>query len=247
MNKILGGCLAASVIGNIMFALSGNSDVVQKETSKPVSVDKVVVSKDMTTDDKEWKLMKAKIASLMSSLSEKNDQIDQLLAKQQDTVNKKSEPRMSHSDRMEKLKIENPDEYKKIQDRMNSMRDRIAKGTASRSEFFNGLDSSRLDEKQQESLKALQEKMVRIDELNKKLADATPEEQSELRGEFFAEMRGTRELMDSARNTALDNLAQDIGYEGEEATQFREYLDYVNEMTSLRSMFGGKGGGGRPR
>ncbi len=249
MSKILGSCLAVSLIGNILLVINGSDEVVNVTTPEPVkAVEKKAVVEDAVTDDQEWKLMKTKIVSLTESLAVKNEMLDKLQAQLKEQQGQASarlgRGGSSFAERMKKLAEENPEAYKQMQERMAAMRERMRKGTVSRAEFFKGLNTDSLNEKQQAALKGLQDKMARIDEINAKMADAPPEEQAELQREVFMEMRGTREMMTTARDAALDSLASEIGYEGDAADQFTDYIDYIYDMTNLRSLFRGRGGRG---
>lgn len=251
MNKILIYCLAASLVANAFFVFEKEAPKAEvvKET-KPVVIPELKAVKTVQSDDRELKLLRAKVKSLNASLEAKNDlvaELEQQLKEKPKMQDSKRDWGANFSERMKTLKEENPEEYQRMKEKVEKMKEHFEKGTKSRSEFYAGFNLEGLGEKQQKAMTELKEKLARIDELNERMQDGDFENQADLQMEIWSEMRGTRELMNTARDIALDNLAKDIGYDEDSSSEFTDYVDYIYDMTSFRGMFRGKGDRGGKR
>ncbi len=248
MNKILIYCLATSLVANAFFVFDSEAAKAEVVEVKPTVVPELKAAVPAEVDDKELNRLRAKVKSLNASLEAKNDLVaqleEQLKAKPKVQYVSKNDWGKNFAERMKMLKEENPEEYERIKKKIEKMKQRFQEGTKTRSEFFAGFNLEGLDEKQQKAISELQEKMARIDELNERMQDGDFENQGELQMEIWNEMKGTRQLMDTARDVALDDLAKDIGYDDESSSEFTDYVDYIYDMTSFRGMFGGKGARG---
>jgi chromosome segregation ATPase len=135
---------------------------------------------------------------------------------------------------MERLKEEDPERHKEIQDRIANFNKRLKDANMEQSEFFASLDTEAMTEEQLESHNKLVELQAKLDEINDLMAGAPEngEDVNALRMDMFMTMREMRPLYESEREVALQDLGQDIGYNQEESKEFANYVDYVYDMTS---------------
>ncbi len=151
-----------------------------------------------------------------------------------------TQPRRSAAEYMERLKTEDPQRFEEMRQRMREMNERMQAAVDQQENFFSQLDPKAMSEKQLENHGALLELLDR----NRKLITAIDENPdaenvAELRRELFQNMRKSTELLASEREAALLELARGLGYSDHEAQQFREYVEYVMEMTSPAAMWRG--------
>lgn len=148
----------------------------------------------------------------------------------------------------ESLKEKDPERYQQIRTYMAEAQDRLRQRTTKQDEFFAEFNVDNMTEVQRMNHIRVVEGIAQIQMLATQMEVAM--ENGESTREYRHEMRDlTREirpLMDEQREYALQDFARTLGYEGEGAEEFSNYLQYVMEMTSLNSMMGGppRGSGG---
>ena len=73
--------------------------------------------------------------------------------------------------------------------------------------------------------------------------DPASKDADTLRTEMFGNFRNMRDLMDTERDYALQDLGKSMGYGEEDTATFKAYVNQVYNMTSMRALFGGGRGG----
>ena len=144
---------------------------------------------------------------------------------------------------VEKLKKEDPERYAEMQKRREEFKGRMNEGLAKRYDFLGQIDVSNLtpDERQ-----IVETSLARMEELSVKLATAGEDGIPAMMSvrESFGELS---ELMDGTRDALYSDLATRLGAEGDEAADLVSYIREIQEMTSMRGLFGRpRGGRGGP-
>lgn len=145
---------------------------------------------------------------------------------------------------MERLRTEDPERYAEIRERMRSLTEQMNNATNKRSEFIAGLDPKLVKAEDQENLAKLQDGMKRMAELTAQMQEAQTKGTDldpTVRREMWELSRELQPLMGVARTAALTDLALQLGYKQDSASEF---VEYVNELVEQTSLMGGMGRGG---
>lgn len=131
--------------------------------------------------------------------------------------------------------------------RREEFRDRVVGEAQERRAFFAQVSMEGLAPEYRESherlLGAMEEVEVLVSSLNNPELDR--EQQRELRRELGGIARELQGLMSTQREILLNDFAQALGYNGEDARSFIDYIETVNQMTNMGGFL--RGGGGPPR
>ena len=172
---------------------------------------------------------------LAAQLTERNAELARLRKEME-----KKQPKVheSWSDRMARMKEEDPEAYAEIiqrrSDRQQAMRYTLAKRTAT----IVDLDTSFMTAEERANHELLLEKMSNVWELTEQLQDPTPGSMREL----FGAINETRPLLDTERNAMFQQLAHDIGYDSKEAAAFADYAEEIIQATTIQMPPRGTGG-----
>jgi hypothetical protein len=200
--------------------------------------------------EKEAELM-ARIQALEDEIAEK----DRAMAERRS----RRRPRREEGDRtqspaqrmaqfMKDLKERDPERYAQMQERFRAMGERMQTGMGKQQEFFDQLNPELMSDVQAESHDLLMGLLARNQELLDAInEDPEAEDVPELRQELRENMREASQLLETERETALQNMARELGYEGEQIQQFEDYVNHIFDMTSNRTLWGGWGRGGPTR
>lgn len=133
--------------------------------------------------------------------------------------------------------------------RRQEMRTRLVDESQFRREFFAQVDTSDLSPEYRASherlLAALTEAETMVNTLND--PELSQNDQREIRrnlGQLAGEMQG---LMRTQREILLNDFAVSLGFGGEDARAFIDYIETVQQMTNVGSMMRGGRGGGPPQ
>lgn len=142
-------------------------------------------------------------------------------------------------ERMERLKEENPEEYERMQTRMNEFLKRREEQNARRELFFKNLDVSKLSSEQRQTISKYMELLVANEERTNNLWQGGDRANFQ---EMMEQGRALREMSENVRDILLQNLGNQVGVGGETlSNNVRDIL----EMTSMGG--GGRFMGGRDR
>lgn len=146
---------------------------------------------------------------------------------------------------MEDLRQRDPKRYQEMQERFKASQERMATGLTKQQEFLSGLDTTTMTPDQatnhQKLIDLLNQNQEILDAIN---LDPEAEDVGELRGQMFENNRQIRDLMDTERTVALQDLARRLGYTSQNSGQFVDYVRGVFEATSPTSF---RREGDRPR
>jgi len=134
-----------------------------------------------------------------------------------------------------------------MEQRRADFRNQIVSESQFRREFFSQISTDDLAPEYKASHERLLGMMEQTEGVVAALSDPelSGEEQRELRrdlGRMAVEMQG---LLRTQREILLNDYAQALGFHGQEARQFIDYLETIQQMTSMGGMM--RGAGGPPR
>ncbi len=193
-------------------------------TAKPAAIP-VSASADQSVSAEELKNLNAYIDKLESE----NSRLKQLLT---DSINSDSQGGERNGQRrgnrgrgrpnLEELKESNPEEYARIQKRMEDMRKRMEERANKRNAFLASVDTSRMTATQKSAIADYQSLLAEMEELRQN-------------GDF----RGSRELgrevmrlQGTVQTALLENLGSSLGSNGE------DFANQVMEIMEASSPFG---------
>lgn len=144
-----------------------------------------------------------------------------------------------------------PEERARRQAERAERLDHVADMMRERSEFIQRIPTEGLAPEYLENHQALIERLDFFAHAAARIA-ADPEgsETRELMPELFRNLQGLDSIMEKQRTLMLDDLAHDMGYQGEEAEVFVNTIHKITEVTTLPSpgvLRGGARGRGDPR
>lgn len=150
---------------------------------------------------------------------------------------------------MENLRENDPERYQMVLQRRSEARESLQGALEDRSEFLFARERPWVGP---ESVGVYAE-MAEVIEETWALSEAidteglSRDERRELRSNLMQNLSRLGPMLETERDREFHSLAVAFGYNEEEAVQFVDYLNQVNELTSLRplyqSLWGGRGGG----
>jgi TolA-binding protein len=182
------------------------------------------------------------LGHLQQLLDEKTAEVEELKHKlalqEQASRSRPQRGRGGFEERMQKLKETDPERYEKMRQRMQAVSKGMATSIDGKGDFFANLDVEIMSAEQQVTHAALLEKLNATRELLSQINE-NPDDDAvgELRRELHQEMRTLRPLLDQERRVVLEQFGTQLGYEPTQAKEFADYIDYVNEATSYRSIW----------
>ena len=184
------------------------------------------------------------LADLNARLEQARTSRESLTEREERNRRRREEWSRRSTERMEQLKEEEPERYKEIQDRQTARREQMKSTLARQSAFVVNIDTSRMTEEQAENHEQLLKLLTANWEYTQVIEseESTPEEQQEARRGLMRNAWVMNGLLDSERDAALADLAVSLGYDEEESSDFVQTIEYINDMTSLRTYFRGMRG-----
>lgn len=148
---------------------------------------------------------------------------------------------------MENLKKTDPKRFQEIETQRAAFRERIKTDTQDKQSFLASVDVSKWPAE-------MQENHAKIVALYDKMADAIAQASEggsadrEGQRELFTQWRETGDLLNAEQEMLLFDTARQLGFEGGDADQFVDYIKTIQNVTSPRGFFPGRGMGppGRP-
>lgn len=151
--------------------------------------------------------------------------------------------RESWTDRMERMKEEDPEGYAEMVKNRTERRDAIRYDLAERTANFVELDTAFMTDAERENHELLLEKMADVWALTEQFSDPEQQPNREAMRELFGAINEARPLMDAERGILFRQLANDLGYDGEEAQDFSSYVEEIISATTLQPPRRGSGVG----
>jgi len=158
------------------------------------------------------------------------------------------QPEVSREDRraqeMARMKAAEPAEYQEMLQRRVQMRVEMKQGLDDRLKFYNGIDLTGLPP---ETVARHRELLGNLQKMSASFAAmaANPEGQTNF-GDLREQMTAMNDVMKEQRSILMEDLAVDLGLEGNAAGDLVETIEYIREMTTPPRPSGGGGGRGGP-
>ncbi len=152
--------------------------------------------------------------------------------------------RESFSERMARIRQENPDAYAEMQQRRDEFRQQMAQRTYDRDEFLAAIDVKNMNEAQRENHEKLLETSARLTSLMEQMESVEGERRRELWREMAESGMVLDELYREERRYLFDETARSVGYQGNDAEAFTDHMQTIIDNTSIIPSFG-RGRGGR--
>ncbi len=152
-----------------------------------------------------------------------------------------SPQRESWEERMARMKEEDPEGYAEMIKNRTERRNAIRYDLAERTANFMELDAAFMTDAERENHELLIEKMADVWALTEQFNDPEQPPDRESMRELFGAINEARPLMDAERSTMFRQLANDLGYDGEEAQAFSGYVEDIISATTIQPPRGGPG------
>ena len=153
---------------------------------------------------------------------------------------------------MEELREKDPERYAQMTNNFARMQERRLRRTNDRLEILAAVDTSRLTPKERQTHEALQDAIVKREELRQMISPQNEDVTEEQRRATFEELRNLdhtmRELEKSERNTLLNKTARSYGVSAANAKEMVESIKAIYDATGGNDHHGppgGRPGGGR--
>lgn len=226
----------------------------QTPQREPIAASETV--HDAPETDGELAALRARISELEGTLFERETSIRSLQAQIATASAPAPEPAPVQQeaptparDWVENLRENDPDRYEAIMQRRAEARERLQGALEDKSEFLFARDRPWVGADSQQTY----EEMAQIIEDTWVLAesidaeDLSRDERREMRRDLMQNLSRLGPMLETERDREFHSLAVAFGYNEQEAWEFVEYLNQVNDLTSLRPLYQSLWGGGRRR
>ncbi len=145
--------------------------------------------------------------------------------------------------RMERMKTEDPERYKEMQERQQSFRTTMHAENSVRMTYLESLDTSRMTAEQKADHERLLDAISYCDSAADYMGPGASEPLTEDENKQFVEyMRSIGPLMEKERRYILEEIGRAYGEDGGE---FADYIQGIIDTTSMHGPWRGGGFGGR--
>jgi type IV secretory pathway VirB10-like protein len=150
--------------------------------------------------------------------------------------------RESFTDRIARMKEEDPKGYAEMTKRRDEMQQAIKYDVAKRMATIMDFNTTNMGDSEREAHEQLVSKMGRVWELMEQMQNPEEGNMRETMGELFIQIQQARPLMDQERATMFKILGTDLGYEGQVAEDFAAHIEDIINATTIQMP---RGVGGR--
>ena len=144
----------------------------------------------------------------------------------------------------ERMMREDPERYTAMTNQFAQMQRARLDRAQAKLDFFSAIDTSRMSAADRAHTESLQALIVKREELEAKMRDEslTWDDRRQIGQEMWETHGAIQAENGHVREALIKQIAEDIGYTGEEAATFSQYIGNIVEMTES----GGPGGPGGP-
>lgn len=247
--------VAAMVLGGLIVGASvEHVRITAKAPEKTVSEPEVIHHVQKVVSPVPDAAQDALVASLKAKVSALNTELAALrkrAAPQPVAVPESTEPtdagrgRDNWNERMEKMKLEEPEQYAEMQKRREDFQKRIEQRSTDRRTFLAEIDVGNMSPEQQANHTRLLELTDKLDTAMKQMMSGEGQGSRESRREMFESFGELGELYANERQYLLEETAAAAGYTGNAAALFSEHIQSIIENTTIQPSMMGGGRGGR--
>lgn len=139
-----------------------------------------------------------------------------------------------------------PEQQAEIAAQRDAFRQQMEQRVTERNEFLASVDARNMNVAQRANHEKLLASVTRMNELRAILADGKVENAAELGKEMHDLRHSTEGLFQEERKSLLEVAGKNMGYSGEQATQFADQIKSIYDNTSVHGIWSGRqhGGGG---
>ena len=187
-----------------------------------------------TPDTTEIDQLKSELAQLQETLE--NTQEKLIIYQQQTpepTLTQEPE-RESYTDRMARLKEENPEEYQRIIDERRERQQNAQYSLAQRTAMFIEMDTSYMSEAELENHNAFVDALASIFERTQEFNDPEAQPNRRQMREIWQQVREAQPIVDQQRKTIFMNtFRQELNMNDNEAEAFYNNLAHIMDVTTI--------------
>ena len=187
-----------------------------------------------TPDNSEIDQLKSELAQLQETLENTEEK---LIVYQQQTPEPTltQEPeRESYTDRMARLKDENPEEYQRIIDERRERQQNAQYSLAQRTAIFIEMDTSYMSEAELENHNAFVDALASIFERTQEFNDPEAQPNRRQMREIWQQVREAQPIVDQQRKTIFMNtFRQELNMNDAEAEAFYNNLAHIMDVTTI--------------
>lgn len=212
-----------------------------EKPAEPVATEQPVADEGLLQDlagkDKEISDLQLELNDLRSYLDDARAKLAEIEGEKAERDKRRESYRSRFRTNMDELKEKDPERYAKIQKDREDFRNRITDTMAKQSAFVLDLDVTKMSEEQRTN----HERLVQVLDENWTHMEAIKESDgtdaaSDARISLMKNAGELRGLFEVERETALQDLGRQIGYEdAEDSKAFADTVSEVYDMTSLGS------------
>lgn len=196
----------------------------EEKTKKPVA-DK--------GDEATVKALRHRIAELEKALAEKEERSETAVASAEPPTRPPDRPQLNWRERMEEMKKNEPERYAQMTNRMTQWRHDRAAQARGKLGFLSSIDTSHMSAGAKKTHAALQDLIAKREEIEQQLqASDLPDEE---RGKLMEQLRDMRHqiqrLNGEERMNLISEVANSLGFEGEDAREVTLTLIEVVQAT----------------
>jgi hypothetical protein len=155
--------------------------------------------------------------------------------------------RASFEARMAQMQRDDPAGYAEMQKRREEFRQRMEKEARDRADFLEQVDTAGMTEAQianhQQLVQLADQTRALLQQLQQ--GGLTPEQTAPIREQLAANYPTLRDLYAKERVNLYQQIGVQLGYTHDQAVQFADTIQYINEQTSPQMQGFGRGPGGR--
>ena len=210
----------------------------------PTNATAMVVSSKMFVEDKKVpESYRSEIQKLQLQLTERDLRITELAEQVknfEEEVESRARRQRLRQEEMAKLKEEDPERYKEIQDRRAEFRERLRTHAGDQYTFLEAVDISKWPVEWQENHVELLATVAMINEAINNAEEGGSDERN-TRREMFTQLRESREMFAAEQDMLLYDAAQQMGFDEDGSWEFVDYIQTINNVASPRGLFRSRG------
>ena len=252
----IGACvclLAGAGIEHLRLKLSAppQEELAAQETVRVAQAPECVVTVRDEAAEREAQALRQRVAQLEGALAERaaagqtqSEQDEEPASAQGEHSGRQSQ---SWEDRMERMRIEDPDRYAEMQQRRESFRQNMEQRARDRADFLDAIDVAGMTREQRANHEKLLDITARLEELRAQMMEGgrpRGEGGEALRQEMSESMATLGQLYEAERQYLIEATAKAAGYTGSDIQAFSDHIQNIIENTTMMPGFGGRGGPG---
>ncbi len=208
-------------------------------TNKPSNVVTVEVTRVDEALNEELSELRMTVSKLQAELAEKEQALS---GRGRSSTNRMSQRGgVGFTERLEKMKEEQPEQHKELMSRIDTARDSVRSAFAEKAFFLNDRDTTLMNEEELATYTNMVGLLNKTWALTEKMGDMEMPmgERWQTMGAMRTSMQELTPLMEKQRTQEFKAVGTSLGYDEKESDELAEYLDGVVEATTMDNVFNG--------